>query len=329
MMVDDGKRRETARRLRAAAEQADPAAGVSETEIFCILDVDLGGERGFADRQDVLRLADLIDRPATQGSGNRRAATCEDIDFLIALQEEMNTQPHVGQADPRFWVVQVSSYRDATDADDIDRVRFIDDEWIETDRMTLDEAMEAAYRAEVEVAGEEHARDIVAEFGLWMHEDGQFSGNLPGNCRSFVEHYSKVCGKVAFFETCERKIAPNTMFLTLREAQDHIESNRHNYEDPRPFAMTAWRSPQVEQLYRILHEVDFAFARRAIIRLLEEESETEESPREIAAELRHAANYGDSETLAGWWNRLQSAVLRDDDFPDPRETFRRLAELID
>lgn len=67
-MVDDDKRRETARRLRAAAEQADPAVGVSELEIFYILDVDMGGERGFADMQDVLRLADLIDRPARQGS---------------------------------------------------------------------------------------------------------------------------------------------------------------------------------------------------------------------------------------------------------------------
>lgn len=196
-------------------------------------------------------------------------------------------------------------------------------------RLSASERAVLSLIAEYGDGGAVIAKDSLAEFGLWMHEDGQFSGNLPGNCRSFVEHYSKVCGKVAFFETCERKIAPNTMFLTLREAQDHIESNRHNYEDPRPFAMTAWRSPQVEQLYRILHEVDFAFARRAIIRLLEEESETEESPREIAAELRHAANYGDSETLAGWWNRLQSAVLRDDDFPDPRETFRRLAELID
>lgn len=28
----------------------------------------MGGERGFADRQDVLSLADLIDRPARQGS---------------------------------------------------------------------------------------------------------------------------------------------------------------------------------------------------------------------------------------------------------------------
>lgn len=258
-MVDDDKRREVARRLRAAAEQADPAAGVSDTEIFCILDVDLGGERGFSDRQDVLRLADLIDRPSRQDNGNRRAATRDDIEFLSALQEEMNTQPHVGQADPRFWVVQVSSYREASDVDDIDRVIIFDDkEWVETDRMTLDEAMKAAYRAEVEVGGKEYAEDVIGGFGLYMGSDGEFFGNLQGNCKSFVEHYAKeVCGKVAFFETCERKIASNTMFLTLREAQEHIESNRHNYEDPRPFAMTAWCSPQVEQLYKILHEVDF------------------------------------------------------------------------
>lgn len=34
-----------------------------------------------------------------------RQITREDIEFLAALQNEMNTQPHVGQADPRFWVV--------------------------------------------------------------------------------------------------------------------------------------------------------------------------------------------------------------------------------
>lgn len=33
-----------------------------------MVDADMGGERGFADMQDVLRLADLIDRPARQGS---------------------------------------------------------------------------------------------------------------------------------------------------------------------------------------------------------------------------------------------------------------------
>jgi len=29
-----------------------------------------------------------------------------EIQFLKKLQEEMNTQDHVGQADPRYWVIR-------------------------------------------------------------------------------------------------------------------------------------------------------------------------------------------------------------------------------
>lgn len=31
--------------------------------------------------------------------------TKEELDFLSDLQHELNTQDHVGQADPRFWVI--------------------------------------------------------------------------------------------------------------------------------------------------------------------------------------------------------------------------------
>lgn len=86
-MIDDEKRRETARRLRAAAEQADPAVGVSELEIFCILDVDMGGERGFANRQDVLRLADLIDRPARQGKEAKRTMSGREPKTRLSASE--------------------------------------------------------------------------------------------------------------------------------------------------------------------------------------------------------------------------------------------------
>ncbi len=81
-----------------------------------------------------------------------RQITREDIEFLAALQDEMNTQPHQCQADPRFWVVLTHEYR---------------------------------------------------------------------------------------------------------EAKEHIKRNDYHYIDPHTYGMTAWRSPQVEQLYKILHEVDF------------------------------------------------------------------------
>ena len=54
-----------------------------------------------------------------------------------------------------------------------------------------------------------------------------------------------------------------------------------------------------------------------------------EERREIAQELRHYAAYGEGATLSEWWARLQSIVTGEDDFPDPRSLFMRLAGLID
>ena len=54
-----------------------------------------------------------------------------------------------------------------------------------------------------------------------------------------------------------------------------------------------------------------------------------EERREIARELRHYAAYGEGATLSEWWARLQSIATGEDDFPDPRSLFMRLAGLID
>ena len=55
---------------------------------------------------------------------------------------------------------------------------------------------------------------------------------------------------------------------------------------------------------------------------------SDEERREIAQELRHYAAYGEGATLSEWWARLQSIATGDDDFPDPRSLFMRLAGLI-
>lgn len=44
----------------------------------------------------------------------------------------------------------------------------------------------------------------------------------------------------------------------LADLQDEMNTQPHQCQaDPHTYGMTAWRSPQVEQLYKILHEVDF------------------------------------------------------------------------
>lgn len=56
---------------------------------------------------------------------------------------------------------------------------------------------------------------------------------------------------------------------------------------------------------------------------------SDEERKEIAQELRHYAVYGEGATLSEWWARLQSIATGEDDFPDPRSLFMRLAGLID
>ena len=135
-----------------------------------------------------------------------RKLGADDIEFLIDLRDELNTQDTVCQADPRFWVVRQS-------------------EWVscweeEADRFTL-------------------------------YKDGEKVGAL--------DVYDDDTGVY----TCvpEKKlvyIVPDTFFMTLREAQEHIMHNRHNYRtDAHPYAMTAYRSPQVERLWKILQDTNW------------------------------------------------------------------------
>lgn len=161
-----------------------------------------------------------------------RQITREDIEFLAALQNEMNTQPHVGQADPRFWVVMTHRLRMTLRDEDIDYVAITSEDGELIEELTLSEAVRRAKEAGISDNG-------------WLTE------------MEVIKRYYESIGASVFPEIKEERIAENTMFLTLREAQEHIKRNDYHYIDARPFAMTAWRSPQVAQLYKILHEVDF------------------------------------------------------------------------
>ena len=135
-----------------------------------------------------------------------RKLTAEDIEFLIDLRDELNTQDTVCQADPRFWVVLTHENETCWEGNA---------EWF----------------------------DIVRD------SDGQCIGRAP---------YEDETQGLSFVPMREReRIAENTMFLTLRECKEHIKANHYHYKDPISYAMTAWRSPQVEKLWKILQEVDW------------------------------------------------------------------------
>lgn len=53
-------------------------------------------------------------------------------------------------------------------------------------------------------------------------------------------------------------IAPNTLFLTRNAAKKHLQENAHHYnKNAYTYAMTAWRSPDVEHLLELLFQIDW------------------------------------------------------------------------
>lgn len=188
----------------------------------------------------------------------KRSINVDDLGFLEQLQHELNTQPHLCQADPRFWVIRDYEYREATESDEIDAVELYEDGEGET--MSLEEAVMRAYKDELDFGGEDHAKEWLEDKWLKLDENGAVQPQylLADTFKDVVEDYAEHNMMECVFLTKQWKIVADTMFLTLREAEDHLETNYYHYtNEARTYAMTAWRSPDVAQLIKLLHEVDF------------------------------------------------------------------------
>lgn len=188
----------------------------------------------------------------------KRSINVHDLGFLEQLQHELNTQPHLCQADPRFWVICDYEYREATESDEIDAVELFEDGEGET--MSLEEAVMRAYKDELDFGGEDHAKEWLEDKWLELDENGAVQQKylFTDTFRDVIEDYAEHNMMQCVFLTKQRKIVENTMFLTLREAEDHLETNYYHYTNEAwTYAMTAWRSPDVAQLIKLLHEVDF------------------------------------------------------------------------
>lgn len=191
-----------------------------------------------------------------------RGLTIADLDFLVDLQREMNTQDTLGQRDPRFWVIMDYDYRTAAPDEAVTHVLEVTD-GCDYARYSINELMKVAYEDVLENDGEEAAAEWLEDVCVLRIEDPadgsctfhrQLSFGISGICESY---FSPRCSQWVY-QVKEPRISCNTMFLTQAEASAHLEDNRHHYDPAaHTYAMTAWRSPQVERLYGILHEVDF------------------------------------------------------------------------
>lgn len=213
--------------------------------------------------------------------------TQEEIEFLKELQHEMLTQDHVGQAAPRFWVVagtqrvyrgneyscdgEVLIHDSEEVADGLkDAIEYFKEHYyeeMENEKITIEpsELLSNHYK--------------ITKFNINMDniEDGVAEGHPQPDEEEILFEQDCICNIDELLETLvdvglisdnnlydsasysnEHYRYPDTMFLTNRSCKEHIKANHYHYSgDAHSYAMTAWRSPEVEKLFKILEEVDW------------------------------------------------------------------------
>lgn len=193
--------------------------------------------------------------------------TAEEIAFLMALQKEMNTQDHVSQEDPRYWVIRGTEKEYGIEEGNGDGAELIDDSYsaiahdmeeafnyikdnLLTDINDLDglerkiELTEGIFHPAIKISwSDDDFDDYVELFDMgevaeWLRDQG----------------YDY---RVAEYRL-HQKNYDSTMFLTQKAAEDHLRKNYYHYsDDAHTYAMTAWRNPEADMLWKILQEVNW------------------------------------------------------------------------
>lgn len=182
----------------------------------------------------------------------------EDLAFLRGLQEELNTQPTLGTEDPRFWVIMDYEYVPAEE--------WIYMEAIDFNGHTLDVAdfLDCIYGEVLEHDGYVAAAKWLEEHHIRLDEDGhsqvsEYSfdfGEVEEIRAEYLEAHPD--DSIDFLER-RRFISSNTLFLTLREATEHLKANWYHYDKlAHPYCSCAFRSPQFERLIKVLRTADFS-----------------------------------------------------------------------
>lgn len=175
--------------------------------------------------------------------------TIEDIQFLTELQKELQYQSEHDndiQAAPRFWTVGDYQWQVAAEGCG-EEVRF---------RLPNRDDYEATYDSLIE-----EIKELLEEEDNEFEPDAIEAFNDVYDVDSLLdwikEHYDEDADM--YEVTKEHIIRENTMFLTKAEAKRHIETNHYHYtSEAHTYAMTAWRSPQVGRLWKILENFDWS-----------------------------------------------------------------------
>lgn len=181
----------------------------------------------------------------------------EDIEFLKELQHKMLTQDTCAQANPRFWVVmqEEKEYWVEENTDGIFVCSCYEgDLCFEGDLYDIGEWLKEEFEEqELEIPEVK----IVNRTLKIKYKDEEYDIHFAKCLEEFLNENSSSEYSVGYYRNKE-VIVQDTFFLTAESCRNHITANKHHYnETARPYAMTAWRSPEVAKLYEILEKTNW------------------------------------------------------------------------
>ncbi len=190
---------------------------------------------------------------------DKRPITKEEIDFLKQLQLNMNTQDHICQADPRYWVIrdykkvygdnvnyycgqEIDVYKDGTvdtllsDSEitnDIEKMldviinKLISNSYIDKDSIT------------------EEQKQVIIEYSY--------------DLSSMIDEFNNTVDVLVELSVQEYGLVPfdTNVFFSHQEAKDYLASREYKFSGKaHTYALTT-ESSEIKKLFKILHEVDF------------------------------------------------------------------------
>jgi hypothetical protein len=167
----------------------------------------------------------------------------EDFKFLKDLQEELNNQENDGNAAPVYWGIMEDYEALCFEGEGEPRIPYDDGTF------TLEELAEAI------------EDDIDSFTQAEKAEWDAINKNDLDSVMDFVnEHWNedRTIGEPYWVEIKQQLSRYAGAFLTKRAAKNYIENYGYNHDNPRTYAMTAYRNFELDRLIKILKTIDLS-----------------------------------------------------------------------
>lgn len=198
---------------------------------------------------------------AAQDVKQEKKSKADIISKYVAslIEDEQLAKSKYWEAQPAYYGIWTCEDMVVMDGYEEDHQFHLVDDW--GSGMSAREAFEYCWENEM-------IFDSDLEYAFTCHDDitleylEKTKGALPDDIDDteikdfIVEHFNDEFDYLLI--TRVGKVAQNAMFLTDKEAHEHLESNAHHYShDAHVFCMTAWRNPALYDFMKALKDIDF------------------------------------------------------------------------